>query len=181
MNQPVKSKASLYRTVAAAVFALTLALMAAPAFSSAAFHGYSGGLDTLDMRFGYSAGDVYTLMRALGSGGRAFYARYLYLDLLFTVSFAVVQDSLMRRAMGKTLVGSVWRLLPTLAYPRAFLDISENCSILFLMARLPAEFPGVAAATGFVTQGKFILLGCWLAALPVCYLIRKNRERRLLP
>ena len=136
------------------------------------FLAYSNGAKTLDMRFGYNASDVFKLFTSLGAEGRLIYVRYLCDDFIFTVSYALVQNYILKFVMGKTMLNSRWRVLLSIAYFRAFFDAMENIFILILLNSFPSMLLSLVTVASSVTRLKFILLGMWLFAIPVSLVAR---------
>lgn len=136
------------------------------------FAAASLGAKTLDMRFGYGPTEAYTLFSTLGADGRGIYVNLLFVDFVFIASFALVQDFLLRCAMGKAVRQTPLRLLLAFAFLRCACDVLENISILFMISRFPAQLPWLATLSGFLTQLKFIFLYLWLGAIPVALIAR---------
>lgn len=136
------------------------------------FLAYSNGAKTLDMRFGYNASDVFKLFTSLGAEGRLIYVRYLCDDFIFTVSYALVQNYILKFVMGKTMLNSRWRVLLSIAYFRAFFDAMENIFIIILLNSFPSMLLSLVTVASSVTRLKFILLGMWLFAIPVSLVAR---------
>lgn len=136
------------------------------------FLAHSNGTKTLDMRFGYGATDVFALFTTLGTEGRSFYVRYLCDDFIFIASFAIVQNYILKFAMGKAMINSKWRVLLSIAYLRAFFDVTENIIILILLNSFPSMLSSLITVVSSVTRLKFILLGMWLYAIPTLLVVR---------
>lgn len=155
--------------LAAIIFLITLYLMKIYEHD---FMIYSKGAETLDMRFGYSTTSCYQLLVGLGEEGRAVYQKILVDDLIFITSFFILQDYLMKCAIGKSLRKSRMRYFLPLSYLRAFFDYFENIIIMALMIYLPKEFYIPARLLSIITQLKFVTLWLWLAALLFVLVIR---------
>lgn len=133
---------------------------------------YSNGANVLDMRFGYSASDVFQLFTTLGAGGRSIYVRYLFDDFIFTVVFAIVQNYILKFTMGKAVLNSKWHVLLYIAYLRAFFDVIENIIILVLLNSFPSMLLSLITAASSVTRLKFIVYGIWILAVPISLVVR---------
>lgn len=144
---------------------------------------YSNGAKTLDMRFGYNVSDVLNLFTMLRIEGRSIYVEYLCYDFIFIASFAIVQNYILKFAMGKEMLKSNWRILLFIAYFRGFFDVIENIIILILLNRFPSMLSFLITIASNVTRFKFILLGIWLLVIPiilVARLIMKKKQRGVL-
>lgn len=144
------------------------------------FLAHSNGTKTLDMRFGYNFSDVTTLFTNLGQEGRLTYIKYLCDDFIFTISYALVQNYILKFIMGKVMLNSKWRILLTVAYIRAIFDVSENIIILILLNSFPSMPLYLISAANSVTRIKFIFLALWILSIPVSLaariIIRKKSE-----
>lgn len=133
---------------------------------------HSNGAKMLDMWFGYKADDVLKLFENLGTEGRLIYVKYLYDDFVFTVSYALVQNYILKFVMGKVMLNSKWRILLVIAWVRASFDVAENIIILILLNSFPAISWFLASVVGDVTRLKFIAYGMWVFAIPVSISVR---------
>lgn len=139
---------------------------------------YSNGAKTLDMRFGYNATDVFNLFTTLRVEGRSIYVEYLCDDFIFIASFAIVQNYILKFAIGKEMLNSKWRTLLSIAYLRAFFDVTENIIILILLNRFPSMLSFLITIASNVTRFKFILLGIWSLAIPITLVARLIMKKR---
>ncbi|AZV57871.1 hypothetical protein [Clostridium sp. AWRP] len=133
---------------------------------------YSNGANVLDMRFGYSASDVFQLFTTLGAEGRSIYVKYLLDDFIFTVVFAIVQNYILKFIMGKAVLNSKWHVLLYIAYLRAFFDVIENIIILILLNSFPSMLLSLITAASSVTRLKFIVYGIWILTVPISLVVR---------
>lgn len=143
------------------------------------FLAHSNGAKTLDMRFGYNAADVFKLFTSLGTDGRLIYVKYLCDDFIFTVSYALVQNYILKFVMGKVMLNSKWSVLLAIAYLRAFFDVTENIIILVLLNSFPSMLLSVITVASSVTRLKFILLGMWLVAIPASLVVRLIMRKKV--
>ena len=167
MNASKLNKAMIKRIFVILVFISTLLIMSRYDLN---FKVY--GVEKLDMRFGYSYRDVYNLFSVLGVAGRDIYARYFCIDFVFIASFALVQNYILKWAMGNLVLQSKWRALLCISYFRGLFDILENIIILVLLADFSKNTLWLVAVSSFFTQLKFVVLGIWLLAIPVIIVIR---------
>lgn len=167
-NKKVFSKRSMINALAILTFLLTLFMMRRYEFGS-----HNNGLEKLDMRFGYSAGDVNQLLTDLGREGRAIYIKILIVDFIFIGSFLIIQNNLLKYVMGKAMLNSRWHYFLSISYMRAFFDFVENVLIILLINNFPNGYPQPAGLLGYITELKFICLGLWLAAIPVLLFVRR--------
>lgn len=169
---------TLFKVIAIGLFVLTLIVMrlCEPQFQAAA----GAGVQTLDMRFGYTAEEVYHLLDRLGITGREVYVTVLLVDFIFIVSFALTQNMLLKWLMGERLLNSCFKILLSIAFVRGGFDVLENIFILIMLSRFPTQLPWLATVSGIDTQIKFIILYLWLAAVPIAFIIRMVLQRRQL-
>lgn len=142
------------------------------------FLAHSNGAKVLDMRFGYDVADVVQLFTTLNVVGRSIYVRYLCTDFIFIASFAIVQNYILRFAIGKAMLNSKWRVLLTIAYFRAFFDVTENIIMLILLNSFPTILSSLVTVASCVTRIKFILLGTWLFAIPTSFVVRVMMRKK---
>lgn len=169
------SKTYIFELLAILTFISTLMIMGK---IEPDFLAYSNGAKTLDMRFGYDAADVFRLFTTLDVEGRSLYTTYLWDDFIFIASFALVQNYILKFAMGKVLVNSKWRILLAIAYFRAFFDVTENIIILILLHSFPTILSSLVTVASCATRIKFILLGMWLFAIPISFALRVMMGRK---
>lgn len=120
-----------------------------------------------DLSFYYTADDLYRMAEAYGEAGRrAYITARLTFDvvwpLVYTFFLATAISWVYRRASAPE---SGWRranLLPVLA---AVLDLLENASTSWVMARYPSPAPLAAATAGVFTAAKWLFVGLSFAAL----------------
>lgn len=143
------------------------------------FLSYSGGGKTLDMRLGYTSGAAYGLFDTLGSEGISCYKRLLHIDFIFIISFALLQAYLLKWIMGRLVQKTRWKYLVLLSYLRGVFDITENILILISMGAFPSKSNLLLSISSLSTMLKFIMLGLWIASIPMLLVIRSNMKRRL--
>ena len=116
-----------------------------------------------DMRFHYTADELYAIFGEAGEAGRPLMRRYWLLDFGFILFFlgAMVSVSLNVAGYGTTLF---WLMAGT-SVARAVLDVAENSLLLVLQSACPDRKSGLAGLAGFVTSAKFVCLYAWVIIL----------------
>jgi hypothetical protein len=110
----------------------------------------AAGASLLDMRPGYTPGDVYQLFDVLGHAGRAAYLRMLWtIDLVLPALFGLFFSSAVRRGAFRA-----WQSIPLLA---AASDYAENITISILLLRYPMHEPSFAQLASVFTIAKLVL------------------------
>ena len=163
----------------ALVCAGTWLAMGSDAFGSLGIARLGDGGAPLDMRPGYTPEDASTLLTVLGTEGRAFYQRFLLIDLAFIASFAWLQVAITRGLAHKSGMQAFARILTGFCLARAGFDLLEDSAFILLIARHPSFSEALARAAGLFTWLKFALLVpwlIWLAAVGI-RLLRKSRQR----
>lgn len=178
MKKKIKfNKMFTFKIVVILSFITTLLIMRA---NEIVFKTYSEGANMLDMQLGYKADYVHQIFRRLGQEGRLLYIKLLSIDFLFIVSFALVQNYILRRIMSKAMLNSRWRLLLFISYLRGLFDVIENIFILIMLFGFPMEFSRLVIVASFVTTLKFIFFGLWLIAIPLSFFVRKQIGNNIL-
>ena len=119
---------------------LILIAMERGPFGSEKIKQLSGGAGTLDMTFGYSTAQAYSLLDRIGSAGRELYVRLLGLDFLFAVVYMALQALLVTALIQKAKLGARWEKLNLLPFLRSALDVVENTLLLGLIAGFPGQY-----------------------------------------
>lgn len=129
------------------------------------------GLPILDARLHYAPGDVWSLLSALGAGGR-----HSYLTLLWTVD--LVLPALFALALSRAISrGPLARWKP-LAWLAGCSDYAENIAISALLLGYPARREWLALLAALLTSVKFALYAsAALAALATPLLARRDVRR----
>lgn len=151
--------------------------MGSKALGTPGIRALSGGLSPLDMRPGYTGADADELLDRLGADGRAFYTRYLLIDLFFIVGFAGVQILLANRIARSVTTPVYMSLMALLVLARGAFDLAEDGMIL-AMIRLHPVLPGtLVRVAAQVTWLKFAALVPWLVML-IAVAFRRMRRRK---
>jgi hypothetical protein len=127
--------------------------------------GLASGMPLLDMRPGYTPGDVYELFDVLGQAGRNAYLRLFWtIDLFLPALFGLSLASAIR-------LGSfyAWRSLPLLG---TACDYAENITITLLLRRYPMHEPAFARLASVFTIMKLILYTSGLLLAIAGFLMR---------
>ena len=120
----------------------------------------SGGAESPDTSFFYTAGDLYRMAEAYGEQGRQAYihARFtfdLLWPLVYTAFLCTSLSWLNRRAFP---ADSPWQRMNLVPLAAMLLDLLENISTSLVMAQYPAPVPLAAALAPFFTLAKWILV-----------------------
>lgn len=167
-------KTKLFRAIAILLFVVSLLIMR---IYEPQFRALSSGAGTLDMRFHYNTAETYKLLDTLSVEGRLLYIRILLIDFVFIVSFALVQNFILKFIMGKILLKTGLRKLLAISYLRGLSDIIEDISLLILIKEFPSKIPGLITFSSFFTTLKFIFLGLWLISIPTILFIRIKKRK----
>jgi len=117
----------------------------------------SGGIGMLDMEFGYSQLQVYSLLDSIGAAGRQLYSRMLGLDFIFAVIFMLFQSLLLTVLLRKTAVNQYLQKLNILPFVRSALDIVENIFLLVILFNYPGHYPNIIKISSAITILKWIV------------------------
>lgn len=131
-----------------------------------------GVAHSLDMNFGYTANDVYSAFRMLGSSGRRILLHYYFTDYIFILCYGAIQICLYKWVLGKRLKRTKLRYLNIIPYVRGVFDIAENAFFIFLLLQMPKEYPLIIPVMSYVTQIKLIANGGWLIVIVAVGIIR---------
>lgn len=128
---------------------------------------YSAGVGSVDLRFFYSAVEVYEIAEAYGDAGREAYVRArLTFDtawpLIYTFFLSVTTGFLFRKALPEN---SPWLKINLLPVAAMLFDYLENISISVVMLAYPSRLTFLAGLTAVFTAVKWVLVGASFAAL----------------
>jgi hypothetical protein len=120
----------------------------------------SGGADSPDTSFFYTAPDLYQMAETYGEGGRQAYIRARFtFDLVWPLvylAFLVTGISwVYHRAFPPQSAWQMANLVPVLA---TLFDYLENISTSLVMLRYPSLTPGVADLAGIITLVKWLIV-----------------------
>ncbi|GAB3172448.1 hypothetical protein [Telluribacter humicola] len=114
-------------------------------------------LDPLDIRFGFTPGEAYAYLLALGENGRQVYwwtellADSLY-PIVYTASSVLLISCFFERLFP---VGSIWRKLNLLPLMVMLADYLENIGILTMLSGFPAQNEGIAQLASIANLVKW--------------------------
>jgi hypothetical protein len=140
-----------------------------------------GVTHSLDMKFGYTANDVYSVLGMLGSSGRKILLHYFFTDYIFILCYGAIQICIFKWVLGERLKRTKLRYLNIIPYMRGAFDIVENAFFIFLVIQMPKESPTMVPVMSFVTQIKLIANGGWfivIVAVGIIRLIINIRDRK---
>lgn len=127
---------------------------------------------SLDMKFGYTANDVYSALKMLGSSGRKILLHYFFTDYIFILCYRAIQICLYKLLLGERLKMTRLRHLNIIPYVRGAFDIVENAFFIFLVIQMPEEYPMAVPVMSYVTQIKLVANGGWFIAIVAVGIIR---------
>lgn len=131
---------------------------------------------SLDMRFGYTAKDVYSVFGLLGVNGRNQLLLYYITDFIFIIAFAIVQIAIIQLVLGNLSHKELYGLFLIIPIIRGIYDYIENILFVYLIFQLPNEHSFLIQIMSFITQIKFIVLWVWLMTIPMTIFIRIFNE-----
>lgn len=132
-------------------------------FGSLRIKELSGGAGILDMRFGYSGAEAYSLLDKIGELGRNTYIRFLGLDFLFTLVYMLLQSLLITSLVAKAKLSARWEKLNLLPLARCLLDIGENLILIFLLMNYPVRLTTLVTAASVITAVKLFINYAYVA------------------
>lgn len=105
-----------------------------------------GDVSILDVRFGYSPGEAYQALAAMGSEGRAEYLRMLaitdiFYPFVYGTLLILAASFFLNRALRRN---SILRIFNLVALDAILFDLIENCCIIWLIIQFPTESNAVA-------------------------------------
>lgn len=146
-----------YMIPLAVVFIIILVLMEISPISSSRLEQISGGRGMLDMQFGYSPAQTYTLLNDLGLEGRQVYTGLLGLDFAFAVVFMLLQSLLFTNLLNRVGASPALKLINLLPFVRSALDMLENICLLALLFNHPNQLQGLVGLASTITMLKWIV------------------------
>lgn len=140
----------------------------------------SGGLQILDIRFGYTYQDALDLLTALGEEGRQLYSIQQVVDTVFPLAYGLtlllaLGHLTARLFPGKRECGAV----VSLGLVGAIFDYGENMLIGTQLASFPNVSAVVIEAANLMTMAKWlVLLAAFLALITMAVMTLVKRLRR---
>ncbi|MDP4152232.1 MAG: hypothetical protein Q8865_02165 [Bacillota bacterium] len=147
---------------------------------SAKLRELSGGTGMIDMRFCYSPKTAYTMLTNMGAPGRAFYAKLLCLDFVFSVFFMFANSTLITLLLRHIKADSRFLLLNILPVLRSIFDIFENCFLFIMIFLYPRKLTAISIISTIFTSVKWSIYGIALAvtlALTAILIYKKSVKK----
>lgn len=123
---------------------------------------YAPSFQSPDMKFHYSVGQITQTFEQIGIAGRAIYQKYLFLDFIFTLCFAIVMLTITNFLFTGTIIRNFMYLVFVL---RAVFDTLENLLLLTAVRSYPIANVTMITLCSYFTSIKFVLLYIWIFAL----------------
>ena len=152
-------KATLTKVILTAIaFSVMYAVINFSAIGVAGLLKITNGANILDFEFGYSAEKAYSMLTALGAGGRSFYlTRIIPLDFLFPVTYMLFYSCAICFSF-KKITGAKSFLYLTLLFPlpAMLFDWMENICVIIMLKQYPLATPVFYYIGNYMTILKFI-------------------------
>ncbi len=165
------------KNVAVVVFIMTLAIMRFTNLGDKGLIPYSGDTGTLDMMFHYSYQYAYGMLNGLGDTGRSIYLRFFIIDIIFILSFAVVQAEIIKYLVRKAVLPFKWNRLSLLSYIRGMFDILENLFLAVTLIRFSTGSTAFIRIAGIMTTSKWVVFILSIATMTVLLLMAILRPK----
>lgn len=122
---------------------------------------YSSGVGTVDLRFWYSAEEVYEIAEAYGETGRQAYIKSAFtFDVIWPIVYLVFLATLISFVLGRVLLLDkkllLLNLIPILA---VFFDFLENDLASYIFFKFPIQQPIISNLLPVATFLKWIFIG----------------------
>lgn len=137
--------------------AIILIFMEKGPFGTAKLRQLSGGKGMLDMEFGYSVSQVYSMLEVIGSNGQQIYIKLLCLDFLFMIFYVLFQSLIIAALIKKAGLNDYFKIVNILPFLRSALDIIENFLLLKILLGYPLKMPVLVNISSIITISKLIL------------------------
>ncbi len=126
-------------------------------FGSEKIKELNSGIGTLDMKFGYSASQAYSMFEKIGSEGRLAYSKLLCLDFVFALVYMFLQSLLITALIRKAKLSAGFEKFNLLPVVRSALDVAENCLLLSLIAVFPVQHTVAVSIASIITIVKLTI------------------------
>lgn len=146
-----------YITPIITILAIILILMEKGPFGAAKLRQLTGGTGMLDMLFGYSVSQVYSMLEIIGNAGQQIYIELLYLDFAFMIFYTLFQSFIITALIKKARLNDYFKILNILPFLRSILDIIENFFILKILFHYPLKMITLVNISSIITISKLIL------------------------
>lgn len=165
-------------------FVANIILMENESFGKMHIEKVISGFKMLDMNFYNSIAFMQTYLVALGEYGRSMYLLLLHFDLLLSVTFFLLQATLLTRLLSG--IGQRERFQWIIVFPliRSIADLFETVSFIIVTANYPESITIAYRVAQIATPVKWIIL--WttllilflLLGLNIINVIKSKRYRR---
>jgi hypothetical protein len=176
-----------HMTLIFSVLAIILIFMEKGPFGTNKLKQLSGGKGMLDMQFGYSASEVYSMLDIIGNNGQQLYIKLLCLDFLFMIFYTLFQFLIVGVLIKKTGLNDYFKIVNILPFLRSVLDIIENLFLLKILLSFPSRMFALVNISSIITISKLIiniiiigfifLFGVLVTKQNIHFKIKKGSER----
>lgn len=146
-----------YITPVCITLAIILIFMEKGPFGTTKLRQLSGGKGMLDMEFGYSISQVYSMLDVIGNNGQQLYIKLLCLDFLFMIFYVLFQSLIIAALIKKAGLNDYFKIVNILPFLRSALDIIENFLLLKILLGYPLKMPALVNISSIITISKLIL------------------------
>jgi hypothetical protein len=146
-----------YITLIVIILAIILIFMEKGPFGTTQLRQLSGGKGMLDMQFGYSVSQVYSMLEVIGNDGQQLYIKLLCLDFLFIISYTLFQSLIIAALIKKTGLNDCFKIVNILPFLRSGLDIIENLFLLKILLGYPLKMYDLVNISSIITISKLLL------------------------
>jgi CRISPR/Cas system CMR-associated protein Cmr5 small subunit len=122
-----------------------------------------------DMQVMFSVNGLRDTLAILRSKAQFTYLQYLVIDCLFTVSFAIIQNGILRYILRMSERLKRFQWMCRFAQMRAGFDLTENMIFISLLFGSFSMWQYGCALAEVVTSIKFLMYGLWI--LSVCSML----------
>lgn len=177
-----------YITTIITILAIILILMEKGPFGTTKLRQLTGGTGMLDMQFGYSVSQVYSMLEIVGNAGQQIYIKLLYLDFAFMIFYTLFQSLIITALIKKARLNDYFKILNIIPLLRSVLDVIENFTILKLILNYPLKMPILVHFSSSITIlkltiniiviGFIFLLGALVTKQNIDSKIKMRRESK---
>jgi hypothetical protein len=146
-----------YITPIITILAIILILMEKGPFGTTKLRQLTGGTGMLDMQFGYSVSQVYSMLEIVGNEGQQIYIKLLYLDFAFMIFYTLFQSLIITALIKKARLNDYFKILNIVPLLRSVLDVIENFTILKLILNYPLKMPILVHFSSSITIFKLTI------------------------
>lgn len=153
----------LIQTIGIIGFFVCIGIMYMTSHGIRGIREYDPAFQMPDMKFHYSVEEITQSFEQIGMGGRAIYQKYLLLDFVFILCFAIV----MLTITDLVFTGMVRNLLFIVCILRGLFDVLENSFLLLVLKNYPTINKQLIVTSSYFTTCKFIMLYIWIFAMAI--------------